>query len=65
MLYFIDVDECAERMHNCGPQSVCNNNQGGFSCTCRPGFTGNPPAVRCQKNKSSKYHFNTFKKEKK
>jgi len=47
-----DINECTERMHNCGPQSVCQNTQGGFDCSCRQGFVGNPPAVKCQKNKS-------------
>ena len=50
----IDIDECAERSHNCGSQSVCLNNEGGFACACRDGYVGNPPAVRCQRK--SKYY---------
>ncbi|XP_055860394.1 mucin-4-like [Biomphalaria glabrata] len=30
-----DVDECAEKTHNC--QQVCENKEGGFTCSCLPG----------------------------
>ena len=38
-LYFLapsDVDECALGLHNC--DHICNNTQGGFSCSCQDGF---------------------------
>lgn len=46
-----DIDECAERMDNCGHSSICKNTHGGFLCECAQGYVGNPPAVRCQKQK--------------
>ena len=37
---FSDIDECATGTHNCSDHAVCNNNKGGYDCTCRKGFTG-------------------------
>jgi hypothetical protein len=48
-----DIDECAEGMDNCGPQSVCTNTFGAFQCECRDGWRGNPPAVKCQRQKKT------------
>jgi len=48
-----DIDECAERLHNCGPQSLCINEYGDFSCKCRDGFVGKPPVERCQRAQKS------------
>ena len=33
-----DVDECA--LDPCSPRAVCTDQVGSFTCTCRPGFTG-------------------------
>ena len=44
----LDINECETGAHNCGPSSVCTNNQGGFKCSCQAGFTGNPPAIKCR-----------------
>jgi hypothetical protein len=36
-----DVDECAAASSNeCDKQASCTNNQGSYSCTCKPGWTG-------------------------
>ena len=32
-----DVDEC--RVHNGGCEQICENNDGSFRCSCRPGYT--------------------------
>ena len=38
---FSDIDECVQNTHNCSKTSAfCNNTEGSFSCTCKPGFTG-------------------------
>ena len=33
----IDVDECTMGMHTCSASEECQNNEGGFSCTCPEG----------------------------
>ena len=50
----LDVDECAKGMHNCNPNAVCSNLNGGnsgavkgFDCTCPPGLVGNG-VTECQ-----------------
>ncbi|KAL9961325.1 hypothetical protein ACROYT_G030241 [Oculina patagonica] len=36
-----DIDECAQNTHNCSKNgSLCNNTEGSFVCSCKPGFTG-------------------------
>ena len=41
----VDVDECAEGIHNCSaykgePNAICSNTIGGFKCTCTRGWQG-------------------------
>ena len=36
----VDVNECETGLHNCGQNSQCNNADGGFWCTCEPGYSG-------------------------
>ena len=48
-----DVDECTETdslyaQHNCDANAACANTDGGFTCTCNPGFTGD--GVTCTAN---------------
>ncbi|XP_034936091.1 fibrillin-1-like [Chelonus insularis] len=38
----IDVDECAEKSHECGPEQICENRQGGYVCSCPPGHVIGP-----------------------
>ena len=34
-----DVDECAApNLNNCEEGALCNNFEGGYSCTCRAGY---------------------------
>ncbi|XP_051868011.1 EGF-containing fibulin-like extracellular matrix protein 1 isoform X2 [Pristis pectinata] len=33
-----DIDECALGNHNCGPELICINTRGSFSCRCRQGY---------------------------
>lgn len=35
-----DIDECAEGTANCGPQALCNNVQGSYTCKCLSTFFG-------------------------
>ena len=41
-----DVDECLDKEHPVCPGGDCENEDGGFSCTCYWGFTGNDCATR-------------------
>ena len=35
-----DIDECAVNNGDCHTHAVCGNTFGSFTCTCRPGYTG-------------------------
>ena len=37
---FIDIDECAQMIHDCHSNATCTNTPGDFDCDCVPGFTG-------------------------
>ena len=39
--HYIDINECAEDLHNCDMNANCTNTHCGFICTCREGYTGN------------------------
>ncbi|CAH3193799.1 unnamed protein product [Porites evermanni] len=36
----LDIDECAKNTHKCGANAYCNNTEGGYNCTCHPGYYG-------------------------
>ena len=36
----IDVDECEAKSNNCHPNANCINNEGSFTCQCKPGYDG-------------------------
>ena len=38
---FADVNECITGEHNCDANADCNNTEGSFECTCKPGYSGN------------------------
>ncbi|XP_019638459.1 PREDICTED: neurogenic locus notch homolog protein 1-like [Branchiostoma belcheri] len=40
-----DVDECTDGSHNCHQQATCTNTNGGFTCACNSGYSGN--GVNC------------------
>ena len=40
IICFVDIDECAKNTHKCGANSYCNNTNGGYNCTCHPGYYG-------------------------
>jgi len=35
-----DIDECAAGTANCDVNATCTNSAGGFTCACKPGYTG-------------------------
>ena len=47
--WFADVNECITGEHNCdAKERDCNNTEGSFECTCKPGYSGN--GVDCTGN---------------
>lgn len=44
----MDVDECGATPGICGPNAVCRNTPGSFSCSCLPSNVGSPPSVGCR-----------------
>ena len=39
-LVLTDIDECTIGSHNCHSNARCDNNIGGFLCTCNDGYSG-------------------------
>ena len=37
---FLDIDECMNKTHSCDVNVVCNNTEGSYNCTCKPGYSG-------------------------
>ena len=38
----LDINECAPGGgHTCHEKATCQNTPGSFSCTCKPGYSGN------------------------
>ena len=40
-LLITDVDECTEGTDSCHDNATCNNTEGGHTCSCNTGYTGN------------------------
>lgn len=36
-----DIDECSTGTANCGPDEICKNKPGGYTCSCPSGLTLN------------------------
>ena len=36
----LDIDECTNNTHKCDVNAVCNNTEGSYKCTCKPGYSG-------------------------
>ena len=35
-----NTDECATEEHSCSADAVCNNAEGSYNCSCKPGYSG-------------------------
>jgi len=35
-----DIDECVTNNGGCSADADCSNSPGSYTCTCRPGYTG-------------------------
>ena len=40
-----DVNECTMNTHNCADEADCTNTEGGFTCECKTGYSGN--GIQC------------------
>ena len=40
ILFFSDVDECADNLHDCDANANCTNIPGSYSCACNPPYNG-------------------------
>ena len=40
ILFYIDIDECETKSNNCHPNAKCINNEGSFTCQCKPNYDG-------------------------
>lgn len=38
LLFFTDIDECAEGRHYCRENTMCVNTPGSFMCVCKTGY---------------------------
>lgn len=43
----IDIDECEQKTANCGPDEICKNKPGGYTCACPSGYALNAQR-RCE-----------------
>ena len=41
LFFFLDLDECKDKTHQCDVNANCTNIPGSYNCTCRPGYSGN------------------------
>lgn len=37
----VDIDECQQGTANCGPDEICKNKPGGYTCSCPAGHALN------------------------
>jgi len=43
-----NIDECERETNNCHLYAICTDTIGSFTCTCKPGYSGN--GVQCDRN---------------
>ena len=43
--YIADINECEAGKQHCDFNAFCNNTEGSYFCTCKPGYNGN--GVNC------------------
>ncbi|RMX40979.1 hypothetical protein pdam_00014857 [Pocillopora damicornis] len=43
-----DTDECSASVHVCAVNASCQNLQGSYSCSCKPGFSGDGKVCTCK-----------------
>ena len=44
----IDTDECSASIPVCAVNASCQNLQGSYSCSCKPGFSGDGKVCTCK-----------------
>lgn len=50
-----DIDECVRGTHTCDTNAACLNTQGGYSCVCYTGFSGDGHS--CVEDNSPTAHY--------
>lgn len=40
-VFTADIDECTTGRHACGPEQMCYNTRGSYTCNCLPGYQRN------------------------
>ena len=38
---FLDINVCTNNLHDCRENTICVNNNGSFTCSCKAGYSGN------------------------
>ena len=51
-----NIDECTEETDNCHSEATCTDTEGGYTCSCNSGFTGN--GFKCKGNLAILYTCN-------
>ena len=59
-----DINECATGTHNCSADAVCNNTEGSYNCSCKPGYYGDGRDCEPRKVKKGMHLKALFKKHK-
>lgn len=52
---FLDIDECELKIANCGPDEICKNKPGGYTCSCPLGYVLNQ-SRRCEDQDECKFY---------
>ena len=59
ILNFSDLDECGTNSDDCDVNAVCNNTMGSYTCTCKPGYSGD--GHKCYYGNFSEYTADHFR----
>lgn len=59
----LDIDECSNNLDNCAVGiATCTNNEGSYSCACKPGYTGDGVTCTGMSVQTKSQHFITQNK---
>ena len=58
--FIADINECKAGNHNCAANANCQNTEGSFVCTCKPGYSGDGVSCTGENNTSVFFKKNLF-----
>ena len=58
--FYADINECKAGKHNCAANGNCQNTEGSFVCTCKPGYSGDGVSCTGENNTSVFFRMNFF-----